>query len=75
MEQFCIILSFKVTPRISSFFNVNVSVIVNAGSWPTIGLSIIKHVLDEVKIRLISKLINGISRVLQKLYKDFNGIF
>ena len=29
--------------------------------------------LDQVKIRLISKLINGISKVLQKLLKYFNG--
>ena len=49
------------------------SVIVNVGSWPTIGLSIIKHLLDQVKIRLISQLIYGILRVLQKLRKYFNG--
>ena len=38
-----------------------------------IRLSIIKYVLDQVRIRLISQLINGIARVLQKLLKYFNG--
>ena len=38
-----------------------------------IGLSIIKHLLDEVKIILISQLINDISRVFWKLLKYFNG--
>ena len=33
----------------------------------------ITHFLDQVKLRLISKLINGFSRVLQKLLKYFNG--
>ena len=40
---------------------------------PVIGLFIIKHLLDQVRVRLISKLINGISRVLQKVLKYFNG--
>ena len=31
------------------------------------------HFLDQVKSRLISQLINGISRVLQELLKYFNG--
>ena len=31
-----------------------VSVSVNVGSWPTIGLSITKHLLDQVRKRLIS---------------------
>ena len=31
------------------------------------------HVLDQVKSRLISHLINGISRVRRKLLKYFNG--
>ena len=38
-----------------------------------IGLPIIKHLSDQVKIRLISQLINGILRDLQKLLKYFNG--
>ena len=50
-----------------------VSVIVNSGSWVSIGLPIIKHLLDQVRIRLISQLVNGISRVLQKLLKYFHG--
>ena len=33
----------------------------------------ITHFLDQVKFRLISQLINGISRVVQKLLKYFNG--
>ena len=33
----------------------------------------ITHFLYQVKTRLISQLINGISRVLQKLLKYFNG--
>ena len=32
----------------------------------------ITHFLDQVKSRLISQLINGISRVVQKLLKYFN---
>ena len=40
----------------------------------SIGLSIIKHLLGQVRIRLISQLINDISRVLQKLLKYFYGI-
>ena len=59
----------KVTTGIYSF----VSVIVNVASWLAIGLSILKHLLDQVRIRLISQLINDISRVLQKLLKYFNG--
>ena len=50
-----------------------VSVIVNVGIWLLIGASIIKQFADKVRIRLISQLINGISRVLQKLLKCFNG--
>ena len=34
---------------------------------------VIAQSLDQVKIRLNSQLINGISRVLQKLLKYFNG--
>ena len=59
----------KVTTGTLSF----VLVIVNVGSWLAIRLSIIKHVADQVKIRLISQLINGISNVLQKVLKYFNG--
>ena len=49
------------------------SVTVNVGSWLSIRLSIIKNLLDQVKIRLTSQSINGIFRVLQKLLKYFNG--
>ena len=34
---------------------------------------VITQALDHVKIRLTSQLISGISRVLQKLLKYFNG--
>ena len=37
------------------------------------GLSIVKHLLDQVRIKLISQSIYVISRVLQKLLKYFNG--
>ena len=37
-------------------------------------LSTIKQFMDQVRMRLISQLINGISRVLQKLLKYFNDI-
>ena len=50
-----------------------VSVIVNFRTWSAIGLSIIKHLLDQVRIRLILQLLNGFSRVLQKFFKYFNG--
>ena len=33
----------------------------------------IRQSSDEVKMRLISQLVNGISKVPQKLPKDFNG--
>ena len=46
---------------------------VNIGSWRALGLPIIKHLLDQFRIRLISQLINDISRVLQILLKYFNG--
>ena len=38
-----------------------------------IAASITKHVVDQVRIRLISQLINCISRVFQNLLKYFNG--
>ena len=37
------------------------------------GASIIKQFVDQVRIRLISQLLNDISKVLQKLMKYFNG--
>ena len=50
-----------------------VSVIVNVGSWLAIGASVIEHTADHVRMKLISQLINGISKVLLKLLKYFNG--
>ena len=47
--------------------------ILKFGSWPAIGASIIKHVADQANERLISQLINGISRVLKKILKYFNS--
>ena len=35
--------------------------------------SVIKQIADYVKIRLISKLINGFSRIFQTCLKYFNG--
>ena len=35
--------------------------------------SIAKQFADQVRIRLISQLINDISRVFQKLFKYFDG--
>ena len=50
-----------------------VSVIANVVSWfPTV-LDAITRFLDQVRIRLISQLIKGISRVFQKLLTYFNG--
>ena len=40
---------------------------------PLIALAIVKQFVDQVRIKLISQLINGISRVLQKLLRYFNG--
>ena len=60
MEQFYIILRW---------YSWNISVIVNVGSWPAIGLSIIKYLAKQVTIRLISQLTNVISILL----KCFNG--
>ena len=40
--------------------------------WLSRGLSNIKQFVDQVRIRLISQLINGISFVLQKLFRCFN---
>ena len=42
-------------------------------NFPTPVELVITQVDDHVKMRLISQLINGISRVLQKLLKYFNG--
>ena len=43
-------------------------------SCAAIEASIIKYLADQMRIRLISQLINGISRVLQKFHKYFKGI-
>ena len=59
----------NVTTRTSSFL----SVIVNVDIRMAIGASIVKQFEDQGRIRLIPQLINGISRVLQKLLKYFNG--
>ena len=49
------------------------SEIANVGTWLLTGASITKQFADQVRIRLIKLLINGISRVLQKLVEYFNG--
>ena len=49
---------------------VFLSVIVN---FVFLGAEEIKQFSDQVKIRLISQLIKGISRVFHKFHKYFNG--
>ena len=56
----------RVTTGTKSF----VSVIVNVSALVK---SVIKQFCNQVIIRLISKLINGISRVLQEFLKSLNG--
>ena len=46
--------------------------IANAVAWPAAALDITQFA-DQVKMRIISQLINCILRVLQKLLKYFNG--
>ena len=58
----------KVTTRTKSF----VSVIANVVAWFAAALDITQFP-DEARMRLISKVINCISRVFQKLLKYFNG--
>ena len=43
-----------------------------SGSASLVALLVITQFSDQVKIRFISQLINGISNVLQKLHKFFN---
>ena len=59
----------KVTTGTWSF----VSVIANFAAWFAAALDVTQFA-DQVRMRLISQLINGISRVLQKLLKYFSGI-
>ena len=65
-SNFSLSLVDKVTTGTYNF----VSVISN---FPSPVELVITQSLDYVKIRLTSQLINGISRVLQKLPKYFNG--
>ena len=44
-----------------------------AGSASPVALLVITQFSDQVKMRLISQLINSISSVFQKLLKCFNG--
>ena len=46
-----------------------VSVIVNFVTWLTIETCTVKHVGDKIRIKIISQLINSISRVFQKLFR------
>ena len=59
----------KVTTGTLSF----VSVTINVGSWSAAVPATKHQLLYQVNIRLISELCNGISSVLQKLLKYFNG--
>ena len=45
-----------------------------AGTASLVALLVNTHFSDHVKIRFISQLINGMSSVLQKLLKCFNGV-
>ena len=58
----------KVTARSQCFE----SVVANVVAWFVAALDI-THFAELVKMRLVSQLINGISVVLQKLFKYFNG--
>ena len=49
------------------------SVLVNVGTSPSVALAIIQKLADQVIMRLIPQLINGIPKVLQKLLRCFNG--
>ena len=40
----------------------------------TIETCIVKHVGDQIRIKIISQLINSISRVFQKLFRYLQGI-
>ena len=44
-----------------------------SGSVSLVALIVITQYLDQVEIRFISQLINGISNVFRKLLKCFNG--
>ena len=59
----------KVTTGTLSF----VSVTINVGSWSAAVPATKHQLLYQVNIRLISELCNGISSVLQKILKYFNG--
>ena len=50
-----------------------VSIIANVGIRFATSVQIMKYFSDQVKIRLTSQLFKGISRVLQKFLKHFNG--
>ena len=67
-NSFVLLSVDKVTTGTQSF----ASVIVNVVAWFAAALDI-KQLAEHVKMRLISQLINGISRILQKLLKYFNG--
>ena len=45
----------------------------NVGNWFATVLATTKQFYFQVRIRLISQLIGGISRVLQKLLRHFDG--
>ena len=65
-NSFVLSLVDKVTTGRSSFVSV-------IGKVVTLSPSEITQFADQVTIRLISKLIESISRVLQKLFNYFNG--
>ena len=52
---------------------MSVSAIENVASWSAVAVATKTHFLDQFRWRLISQLIKGISRVLQKLLRYFNG--
>ena len=56
----------KVMARIKTF----VSVLLNVGSWFATVSATKKQLFNQVNLRLISQLINGISSILQELFLD-----
>ena len=57
------------TNRTRTFGSVNA----NVGSWSTVAPAAIKQLSYQVKVRLISQIISGISIIFQTLPRYFNG--
>ena len=55
------------------YYKVFLSVISNSVAWFTAVPNDITQFTDKVRVRLIPQLINGVSRVLKKLFDYFKG--